>query len=217
METVIQKITDAVRAYFQNYLAPLVNRVTKGKLTPDMVTFISLSMHVPIAFLIAMTYNLWAAVLLIVFGLLDALDGSLARVQGRISAHGMLLDSVSDRMKEILLYVGAAYGIVSTTGRPYLAVWAVAACGCSLLTSYINAWGDVILTRHKVANHTMNKSFRGGLFQFQVRMVIFVFGLLSNRMALAMIIITLGTIYTALSRLAVVYNRLNTGTKDVQN
>src|SRR5262249_12467273 len=154
--------------------------VSGGRLTPNAVTIFGLTMHLPITWLIATGHYIWAAGLLVIFGLFDTLDGELARLQKRESPRGALLDSVTDRMKEILLYTGAAYSIVATTGRPYLAVWAVAACGCSLLTSYINAAGDIAMARSGVQHHVTNKSFRGGLLPFEIRMLILVIGLLSG-------------------------------------
>lgn len=208
METAVDKATNFVRALMQNSIAPLVNRITKGRLTPNTVTFISFGMHVPIAYLIATRNNLWAALFLFVFGLLDALDGALARTQGTTSAQGVFLDSTTDRMKEILIYVGAAYAIVQTSGHAYLAAWAIAACGCSLLTSYINAWGDAVMSQYKVTKHTMNKSFRGGLFPFQVRMFFIVLGLLTNHLSWAVIIVAIGAAYTVLMRMLGVFSKL---------
>lgn len=209
MEAVIQKVTDAVRNPMQQRVAPFVNQLFGGRLSPDMVTLISLAGHVPIAWLIATQHNYWAAVLLIVFGLLDALDGALARVQNVSRPRGMLLDSATDLMKQILLYVGAAYALVSATNHQFLVVWAVAACGCSLLVSYISARGDAIIATYKARGHGLNKTFRGGLFPFQVRMFVLVIGLLVNHLALAIIVITVGATYTALDRLVMVFKHLN--------
>jgi phosphatidylglycerophosphate synthase len=208
METAVNKVTNFVRTIMQNSIAPFVNRVTKGRLTPNAVTYTSFVMHVPIAYLIATRHNWWAALLLIVFGLLDALDGALARTQGTTSAQGVLLDSTTDRMKEILIYIGAAYAIVAVPRHAYLAAWAVAACGCSLLTSYINAWGDAVMAKYKVEKHAMNKSFRGGLFPFQVRMFVIVIGLLTNQLAWAVIIVAIGAAYTVLMRMLGVFSKL---------
>jgi len=188
--------------------ARVLNAVSGGRFTPNGVTIFGLAMHAPIAWLIAMQHNLWAAALLVVFGLFDTLDGELARLQNRVSTHGRLLDSVTDRVKEVLLYTGAAYGIIAATGRPYLAVWAVAACGCSLLTSYVNAAGDAIMVGKKTSQHDANKAFRGGLFPFEIRMFILVIGLLSGRITLAVIVIALGAGYTATDRLIRVWSRL---------
>jgi phosphatidylglycerophosphate synthase len=207
METAIQKATDAVRAVMQGTVAPFVDRITNGKLHPDTITMTSFLMHIPIAYLIATRHNLWAALLLFVFGLLDALDGALARTQNRESAQGTFLDSTTDRMKEILLYSGAAFALVAT-GHAYLAAWAVAACGCSLLTSYMNAWGDAVMSKYKVAKHVMNKSFRGGLFPFQFRMFVLVVGLLTNNLSWAVIIVAVGAAYTAVMRMLGVLSKL---------
>lgn len=194
-------------------IAQLLDRVSGGRVTPNMVTVFGFLMHVPIALLTATRHYWWAAGLLFVFGLLDTADGELARLQKRESPRGMLLDSVTDRMKEVLLYVGAAYAIIVTTGRPYLAVWAVAACGCSILVSYVNAWGDAVTAKYGV-RHAANKAFRGGLLPFELRMFIFLVGLLSGRLTLAVIVIALGAALTALMRLLGVWERL--GKSDVQ-
>lgn len=208
MEAAVDKATNVVRTVMQNTIAPYVNRLTRGRLTPNTVTLISFGMHIPIAYLIATTNNLWAALLLIVFGLLDALDGALARTQGTTSALGVFLDSTTDRMKEILIYIGAAYAMVISSGHADIAALAVAACGFSLLTSYINAWGDAVMSKYKVVKHTMNKSFRGGLFPFQVRMFVIVLGLLSNRLSWAVIIVAVGAAYTVLMRMLGVFSKL---------
>ncbi len=208
MEPTVQKLTELARRLVQDCIAPVVNRATGGKLHPDAVTVGSFLMHIPIAWLIATQHNYWAALFLVIFGAMDALDGALARLQKRESARGMLLDSATDRMKEVLLYSGAAYAIIASTGRPYLAVWAVAACGCSLLTSYMNAIGDAAMARFSVKKHAINKAFRGGLFPFQVRMLVLFVGLLSNRVPLAIIVIAIGAAYTALSRLFLIIGQL---------
>src|SRR5882762_3925703 len=129
IETSMNAFLDAVRTLVRSIirrLARLINVVTGGRVSPNAVTITSLLAHIPIAWLIATRHNVWAAGLLVIFGLFDVLDGELARLQGTTSTAGMLLDSVTDRMKEVLLYTGAAYAIVFGS-RPHMAVWAVAA------------------------------------------------------------------------------------------
>lgn len=211
METAVKKISDSVRAVMQQQVAPFVNRLSGGHVSPDMITYTSLAGHILVAWLIAFQHNYWAAGLLVFFGLLDSLDGALARVQNISRPHGMLLDSTSDLMKQILLFVGAAYAIINGPGSPYLAVWAVAACGCSLLTSYVSARGDAIMAQLKADGHAVNKSFRGGLFPFEVRMAVLFLGLLLNHVALAVIVIAIGAAYTAVERLVRVSNSFHKG------
>ena len=119
---------------------------------------------------------------------------------------GMLLDSVTDRMKEVLIYIAIAYFLV-WSGQAYWAVWAVAACGASLLVSYLNAMGEVV-TKDIAKSGTTNKRFRSGLMSFDVRMVVIILGLLTNHIIVAVVVVALLSWQTALTRLLSVRERL---------
>lgn len=193
-------------------IARVLNIVSGGHISPNMVTITGLLAHIPIAYLIATSHNYKAAGLLVVFGLFDSLDGELARLQKRDSPAGMLLDSVTDRMKEIILYIGMGYAIIEMWPQKY-AVWVIAACGTSILVSYINAWGEAVMARHLGTQATLNKAFRGGILSFEVRMLLIVLALLANRLDVLVVVITLGASCTVISRLVRVLNAL----KNVQN
>lgn len=209
IETIRQAFKRAYRVIAQH-----LDHLTKGKLTPNMVTWFGLAMHIPIAWLIVIDQYLWAAVFLAFFGLLDTLDGQLAQVQKRTSYRGMLLDSVTDRVKEVLLYAGIAYSLVASEDGAVLAAVTVGALGCSMLTSYLNAMGDTIMAKNPQAakagatEHATNKAFRGGLMPFEIRMTLLIVGLLVDQLAAAVIIIAIGAAYTAVSRLIRVTARL---------
>lgn len=206
------RLIDVIRQAFIRVIriiARVLNKLTGGRLHPNAVTLLSLAMHVPIAWLIIADYWLAAGCALFVFGLLDKLDGELARLQKRESANGMLLDSVTDRVKEVILYVGVAYAFVAAGESALIAAAVAAALGCSLLTSYLNAMGDAIMARHvKTGEHSANKIFRSGIFAFEVRMTVLFLGLITGQLAVAIVVIALGAAYTALGRLMMVYGRL---------
>ncbi len=201
----IDRLTELVRSPMR-LLARWLNKLSRGRLNPHSVTLVSLLMHVPTALLIATRHYLWAAPLLLVFGLLDAVDGELARLQQRDTPTGMLLDSVTDRMKEIVLYTGIAWALVATY-HSYAVVWAVVACGSSLLVSYSNAWGEVLVARHQGSTQ-LNQTFRSGLMRYQVRMLAILIGLLSGQLLVATAIVAVLAWYTAIERLVIVARRL---------
>lgn len=199
-------IRNFVRAIMRQ-IARALNTVTGGHLSPHVVTIFGFLMHIPIAVLIARGYFIYAGLGLAFFGLFDTLDGELARLQNRSSKIGMLLDSVTDKMKEAILYIGVAYFFVYSD-QAWWAVWAVAACGASLLVSYVNAWGEVVTKDVKDAAHQTNKTFRSGLMTFDVRMFVLVVGLLFNQLIPAVIIITVLSWLTALQRVNVIVKKL---------
>lgn len=202
----LDKVRGLVRAAM-TVVARVLDRATNGRLTPNMVTLTGLAGHVFIAWLIATRHPIWAAGLLIMFGLLDALDGALARVQKRTSASGMLLDSITDRLKEVLLYIGIAYFFV-VIEHPFVAVWAVAACGASVLVSYVNAWAEAVFAQHPQTAHTLNQSFRSGLMSYDIRMSFFVAGLVTSLLPETLAIIAIFSGFTALGRVRQVLARL---------
>lgn len=181
------------------HIAYALDRLSGGKLSPNMVTIAGLLAHLPIAWLIAQANYELAAVLLVIFGLFDTLDGALARLQNRVTRTGMLLDSVTDRVKEVILYAAVANTMV-TAGQPYMAVWAVAACGASLLVSYVNAWGEAVLGASVPKTHKLNRAFRTGLMSFEIRMVFLIVGLLAGRIIEATVLIAMLSALTALTR-----------------
>jgi phosphatidylglycerophosphate synthase len=205
MNRMLETLRNAVRSVFAR-IARGLNNATGGKLSPNVITLFGLFMHLPIALLIASGDFVSAAIMLVIFGLFDTLDGALARVQNSTSKFGMLLDSVTDRMKEILIYIAIAYYFVSVH-EPNFAIWAVAACGVSLLISYVNAWGEAVGKDTK-PTHTTNKTFRTGIMSFDVRMFTIILGLAFDQLDIALVVIVaLGSI-TAIERSVLTGRRL---------
>lgn len=202
MNKTLDSIRDAVRSVMRA-IARGLNRVSGGHLSPNLVTLVGLLAHAPIAYLIAYGKSELAALLLVIFGLFDTLDGELARLQKRASSAGMVLDASTDRMKEVMLYVGAAYFFIHNQ-QLELAVWAVAACGGSLLVSYVKAKGETAIADSSLNANQKNRVFQDGLMRFELRMFALVVGLLTNHLDYAIITIAVLAVYTALQRLYLV-------------
>ncbi len=206
----MDKLLDAVKANVRKPIrvfARMLNTATGGTLHPNAVTCFGLLMHLPIAYFIAQGELVFAAILLVVFGLFDALDGELARLQKRASNTGMLLDSITDRMKEVILYGGIVSYLLSQ-GADTSAIWAIFALGGSMLTSYINAWGDVVMSKAGARNHKANEGFRGGLMRFEVRMFLLVVALFANQLRVFVVVIAILAWFTAFQRLALIIRKL---------
>ena len=194
---------------FIRSVAGALDRVTKGKLTPDTITIVGTTMHLPIAYLVAIGQNIPAAAMLAVFGLFDTLDGELARLQGRSSARGMLLDASTDRIKEAILYTGVAYALAQGP-YPVFAAIATAACGASISVSYVKAKGEaaVALGAADLSHDALNRLFKDGLLTFELRMVLLIAGLLVNQLAAAAAVIAVLAGTTAIQRLVLIRRKL---------
>lgn len=80
----LEAFIDVIRARVRSFaykIAKKLNVIFGGRISPNAITLIGLVMHVPIAWLIAQGNLTVAAILLVIFGSFDALDGALARLQ----------------------------------------------------------------------------------------------------------------------------------------
>ncbi len=160
-------------------VAAWLYKISKGKLHANVVTWVSVLMHIPIAVLIARGEFWWAMPLLIIFGLFDAVDGALARLSGTANTSGMVLDSFTDRLKETFMHAGVAWFLASSD-TPQLAVIPLVALGFSLASNFLKAKAEVaysVLHDGSIDQHTLNKKFSDGALSFEVRTAIFILGL----------------------------------------
>ncbi len=176
MEDPTRLVVDAVRELMSK-LAKLINRLSGGKVKPSHITTVSILGHIPIAAALYYGEPISAAVLIIIFGLMDSLDGALARVQKTTSKFGMYYDATSDRLKEIIIYCGLAVYIANYL--PQAGAWlVVAVAGSSLLVSYTKAKGEMAISSSKHDKQALNRAFSSGIARYEIRMAMLVAGLL---------------------------------------
>jgi archaetidylinositol phosphate synthase len=109
--------------------------------TPNMLTVIGFIFAVMAGILFYMKINwmftyIMAPFLILLSGLMDALDGPLARL-GKASKFGGILDSTFDRLGEILIFSGIILGELAS---PF---WGIIAISFSLMVSYVRARVEV--------------------------------------------------------------------------
>lgn len=75
-------------------------------LTPNSITLLGFAVCVAGAALTALGWPLYGGIVFLAGGILDLFDGALARLTGKASPFGALLDSVFDRLGEAALFVG---------------------------------------------------------------------------------------------------------------
>ena len=119
-------------------LPPIARLVAALGLSPDQLTVLGALLSVGAGAAIA-TGHLFAGGWLFLAGSgLDLLDGAVARLRGRVSKRGALLDSTLDRVGEAAALVGVAIWYTREAAVPEVAL-AGAALATSTLVSYIKA------------------------------------------------------------------------------
>lgn len=131
-------ISNDSRARIKRTFEPIALGMGRLGLTPDALTLIGFGITLVGAILVAQQLWLIGGVVVLVGGIFDMFDGTLARATGRVSNLGAFMDSVFDRAGEGVVYVGIAAGCVAA-GFEAGAVLATAALAAAFMVSYVRA------------------------------------------------------------------------------
>lgn len=98
---------DAIRNMLLNYIEnPVTALLAKLGVSPNAVTVSGHLMAWVCAYLLSQGLLAAGGIVLLLSGVFDLFDGALARATGRVTRFGSLLDSVSDRLSEIVVLLG---------------------------------------------------------------------------------------------------------------
>ena len=122
------------------FWAPVVARLARAGVTPDMVTLTgTLGAVAASVFGIGTGHLFWGAFAVTLFVLLDMLDGALARARGGGSVFGAVLDSTGDRAADAAIFGGLAWWYSGAGEDRLLVLLALLCLVLGVLTSYIKA------------------------------------------------------------------------------
>lgn len=111
---------------------------------PDIISFTALMLAAVAGIMLYFSYDHWelllplSAIIVLVSGFFDALDGKVARLAGKAGKRGDFLDHVLDRYADIFMIGGVA---VSAWCDPYLGMMAIVGV---LLTSYMGTQAQAV-------------------------------------------------------------------------
>ncbi len=134
----------------------------------DAITALGIVLAGVTGVLIGMGHLWTAVVLLIVGGLMDTLDGVVAKAAGTSSVRGAFFDSVADRVADGLIFGGVAWHLL-VGHNPRLALLPIAILAVSGVISYERAKAE-----------SLGLSARGGLMERAERLILLGLALLIN-------------------------------------
>ncbi|HXF57571.1 MAG TPA: CDP-alcohol phosphatidyltransferase family protein [Actinomycetota bacterium] len=164
---------------------------------PWQLTLLSLTGNGVVAWLLLSGRSFLPGMLLLVAGLLDVFDGALARLRGEASRRGAFLDSVVDRLSDMVVF-GALFWALARHGDEVEAGLALAALVVSLLVSHVRAEAEAA-----------GLSLTEGLMQRLERYVLLMVGLTAPRALLPVLALLAGLgAVTLLQRVVLAWRQL---------
>ena len=124
----------------RHWLQPYLEKIGRGFATTGLPPNFWTGIGIAFALASAIAYGLniefaliIGGVLLLVSGFFDIVDGQVARVTNKTSKKGAFLDSIFDKIAEVLIFLGI---LIGGFAEPYLVLLAIT---LSLLVSYARA------------------------------------------------------------------------------
>ena len=183
-----------LRATVSRGLTPIGRGLQRAGISPDVLTLFGFVCSVATALLIASGHLLWAVLGLSVSGVVDLLDGSVARTSGRASPRGAFFDSVMDRASDAVVFGGVAWYLGRTSG--HLPLLAFAAAALAMLISYERAKAE-----------GLGYDARGGLMERAERMVMLGIGLVFDVLVPVLWIMVVLMAVTSIQRFVKVWHQ----------
>jgi len=102
---------------------PFIKLLIKIGVTPNMVTVMGLLLNMLAAGIFVYgaenadrndhSFVVWAGLAILIGGLMDMIDGRMARIGNMESDYGALFDSVLDRYSEMIMFLGICYYLIA--------------------------------------------------------------------------------------------------------
>jgi CDP-diacylglycerol---glycerol-3-phosphate 3-phosphatidyltransferase len=175
----------------------IINASVALGIHPNMLTLIGVLINVGAAWALGKDHFLLAGVIMIVGNIFDFIDGKVAHITNTVSRFGAFWDSTLDRFSDIALFLGLIYLYADQRRTDYVMVASLAMM-FSIMISYARARAESLIDKCKV-----------GFMERPERIVLFMIGAFTDRMAAVLWVILILSIITVINRIHYTYLVLN--------
>jgi CDP-diacylglycerol---glycerol-3-phosphate 3-phosphatidyltransferase len=182
-------------------LRAIIWTCVKLGINPNVLTFTGVVVNVAAAWELAHGHFMSAGWWMVAANVFDYIDGKVAGERNRVTEFGAFFDSVMDRISDIILFIGllALYNEVGTGHMDYVLTTSLAMM-FAVMTSYTRARAESLIEKCKV-----------GFMERPERIVLFMIGAFTNRMAAVMWVILVLSILTVADRIFFTWRDLKAG------
>ena len=150
MNVIPQRVKDG----FVKLISPLARLLIKGGVHPNAITTVGTLLVIVSGVAFGVGAIRWAGLLLLLSGILDLLDGQVARQSGKSTTFGAFYDSTLDRIGEGAVFSGLIFyflsGPLPSILKPRAVAAGLIALVASFLVSYTRARAEALGVENKV-------------------------------------------------------------------
>lgn len=188
--------TGAIGAICMFPLRAIISTSVALGIHPNVLTLIGVLVNVAAAWALARDRFVAAGVIMIVANIFDFIDGKVAHITGKQSQFGAFWDSTLDRFSDLALFTGLIW-LYADLGRKDYVLIATLSLIFSIMTSYARARAESLIAKCKV-----------GFMERPERIVLFMIGAFTDRMAGVLWVILVLSVVTVANRIYYTYLEL---------
>jgi CDP-diacylglycerol--glycerol-3-phosphate 3-phosphatidyltransferase len=189
--------TGAVGAVFNAPLRLIIAACVRLRIHPNLLTFTGVLISIVAGWELAFDRFLVAGLVMVAASVFDFIDGKVATELGAVSKFGGFWDSVIDRFSDLALSVGLICLYARLHRTDYVLITSIAMVFATM-TSYTRARAESLIQKCKV-----------GFMERPERIVLFMIGAFTDRMAAVMWVIGVLSIVTVVDRIIYTYIELH--------
>ena len=189
--------TGAIGAACMYPLQAIINACVAMRIHPNTLTLVGVIINVGAAWALGFGHFIVAGAIMIVANIFDFIDGKVAYRLKLQSEFGAFWDSTLDRFSDLALLTGLIF-LYSKLGRSDYVMIAALTLIFSIMTSYARARAESLVEKYKV-----------GFMERPERIVLFMIGAFTNRMAGVLWVILVLSILAVANRIYYTYLALN--------
>ena len=160
-------LTTWARTFFRGFLETIGRFFVRVGVTPNQLTLVGLFLQAVVAAVIAAGWLQLAGLLLILFSIFDAFDGTVARLTGKVSGFGAFVDSTLDRYAEAFVLFGL---LIYETGQP--------GTRTEVLLIYVSIVGSLLVSYTRAKAESLGIKCMEGILTRAERVALLAVGLL---------------------------------------
>ena len=182
---------------YYSVMGTVASPLVRAGVSPNHITVAGMLLSLAAGIFFAAGAIFWGGMLLWASGLMDPIDGTVARLSGKVTRFGALFDSTLDRYSEFFIFFGLMFYF---RGGRMLIVVMLALMG-SIMVSYIKARAEslgqkefrglmqrperiILLIVGTVLNAPINQTLLGGCPDCTLKATIVILAVLTNLTAL---------------------------------
>lgn len=192
----MENIRDSFGIRLRRGFTPFISALHRLGVTPNQITVVGTFLNAGVAVLIIADHLIWAGVVVLVAGVCDMLDGSLARMAKLSTPFGAFFDSTLDRISEGMVLAAICY-VFAAKGQSVDAALAALALLGSLMVSYTRARAESLGLECKV-----------GIMSRPERIILVAIGLFFNVLPYVIYIMLALTAFTVVQRVVHTYRQI---------